>query len=446
MFLLAMAVVVSPAEAARKKKRAAPVPKYAALVIDATSGRVLHQENANAQRHPASLTKMMTLYMVFAALERGQLSLNQRMYVSSIAAAQPPSKLGLRTGNRLRVEDAILGLVTQSANDAAVVLAEELGGSEARFAVMMTETARKLGMNSTVFKNASGLPNKQQVTTARDMAKLGLALLRHYPQYYPYFSTAGFNYEGGYHNNHNRLMSRYSGMDGIKTGFISASGFNLVASAMRDGRRLVGVVFGGRSSATRDNQMAKLLDAAFEKAKEEDQTEVASLDVKAAPPAKFMAPMPQRKPEMMLASADTTSNGMMVQSEAAEARAMAVAAVMQDNSLAAQPAILSQGDAQDIGDVLPKSGWGIQIGAYNDRPSSQRALAIVADQYSDILRRATTRVIAVDTPSGTIYRARLVGIDQDTAAKACARLQRANHSCLTLPPAGAPAAWLASAQ
>lgn len=461
MAVLALAVGISTADAANKKKKRnaranhtvtqqAQAQKYAALVIDATSGKIIHQENADARRHPASLTKMMTLYMTFAALERGQMTLNQRLFVSPQAASQSPSKLGLRPGDRLRVEEAILGLVTQSANDAAVVLAESLGGSEARFAQMMTSTAQKLGMTNTVFKNASGLPNAQQITTARDMAKLALALLRHYPQYYPYFSTPVFEYKGEAHHNHNRLMARFQGMDGIKTGFINASGFNLVASAVRDGHRLVGVMFGGRSAATRDNQLEKIMLNSFDRVREMDRvpqmvsnpapTVVADAAQAQPEPASFAAPAPARKPQLIQASATMVDNSVAA-------------------AIAAEPQVVGQGDAdlqpeqtlvthEQVNAVLaaqPANSWGIQIGAYNDRASAQRALAITADANAEYLGKADTRVMAVDTPHGTIYRARLVGLDQRSARQACARMQRQGRACLTLPPSGAPQAWLASA-
>ena len=449
LVVLAVAVAMQPAEAAKKKKRAQQpaAERYASLVIDASTGKILQQTNADERRYPASLTKMMTLYMTFSALERGQLSLNQKMYVSALAASQSPSKLGVRAGDKLRVEDAILGLVTESANDASVVLAETLGGSEPRFAVMMTDTAHKLGMTNTVFKNANGLPNKQQYTTARDMAKLGLALLRHYPQYYPYFSTSGFSYEGDYHRNHNRLMARYDGMDGIKTGFINASGFNLVASASRNGRRLVGVVFGGQSAATRDKQMAALLDAAFIKAAEMDgRSRVATVEPAAKNvPASFDAPVKARD---VVDEAPKVQQASVTEDEAATAQGDAplVDNSIEDEPMKATPAVLNQASVQAVVDNQPKDAWGIQIGAYNDRASGQRALAIIADRYADVLSKSTPRVIAVDTPSGTIYRARLVGLTEQAAGHACVKLQKANHSCLTLPPSGAPAAWLANAQ
>jgi D-alanyl-D-alanine carboxypeptidase len=236
---------------------------FASLLMDASTGQVLAATNADLPRYPASLTKMMTLYMVFEALSGGSLSLGQPLYTSTHASLQPPTKLGLRPGQSISVEDAILALVTKSANDAAAVVAEALGGSEDYFAWRMTLKARELGMNHTTFANASGLPDSRQVTTARDMGILALALLHDYPQYYQYFSTQRFYWGGSYHANHNRMLVAYPGVDGIKTGYTHASGFNLVASAERDGRRLIGVVMGARSPSNRTAIMTSLLDQAF---------------------------------------------------------------------------------------------------------------------------------------------------------------------------------------
>jgi D-alanyl-D-alanine carboxypeptidase len=231
--------------------------------MDASTGQVLYAVNADLSRYPASLTKMMTLYMVFEALSEGALTLGQPLYTSTHASLQPPTKLGLRAGQSISVEDAILALVTKSANDAAAVVAEALGGSEDYFAWKMTLKARELGMNRTTFANASGLPDSSQVTTARDMGILALALLHDYPQYYQYFSTQRFYWRGSYHANHNRMLAAYPGVDGIKTGYTHASGFNLVASAEREGRRLIGVVMGARSPSNRTAIMTSLLDQAF---------------------------------------------------------------------------------------------------------------------------------------------------------------------------------------
>ncbi|MGP9811157.1 serine hydrolase [Rhodopseudomonas sp. NSM] len=240
-------------------------PAFASIIVDANTGATLSATNPDALRHPASLTKIMTLYMLFERLEAGKLSLDSEMEVSAHASSQPPTKLGLRPGQTLRVEDAIKALVTRSANDAAAVIAETIGGSEADFARMMTRKARALGMSRTVYRNASGLPNDDQVTTARDQSILGRAIQDRFPRYYRYFATASFNYRGASIRNHNRLLGNVEGVDGIKTGYTRASGFNLVTSMHRGNRFLVGVVLGGRSGSSRDAAMRKLLAENLEK-------------------------------------------------------------------------------------------------------------------------------------------------------------------------------------
>lgn len=234
------------------------------IVIDGASGRVLSEANADAARYPASLTKMMTLYLLFDALDQRVVGMNTRLRVSSHAAMQPPSKLGLRPGQTITVRQAMLALATKSANDVAVVVAENLAKTEAAFARRMTAKARTLGMRRTTFRNASGLHHPQQRTTAREMAMLGRALLRDHPAQYSIFSTRSFRWKRVSHGNHNRLMNAYRGMDGIKTGYTGPAGFNLVASARHKERRLVGVVMGSRSAATRNSLMASLLDQGFE--------------------------------------------------------------------------------------------------------------------------------------------------------------------------------------
>lgn len=234
-------------------------PPYAAIVVDANSGSVLHENSADSPRHPASLTKIMTLYLLFERLEAGKIKLDSDMDVSAHAAAQSPSKLGLKAGSTIRVEDAIRALVTKSANDAAVVVAENLGGDEPQFARMMTRKARALGMNHTLYRNASGLPNPEQVTTARDQALLGRAVQDRFPKYYRYFATPSFTYRGHAMRNHNRLLGNVEGVDGIKTGYVAASGFNLVSSVRRGNRHLVAVVLGGRTAGLRDARMRELI-------------------------------------------------------------------------------------------------------------------------------------------------------------------------------------------
>ena len=241
-------------------------PAFSSIVVDGNSGAVLSSNNPDASRHPASLTKIMTLYLLFERLDAGKMKLDTEMQVSERASEQAPTKLGLRPGQSIRVEDAIKGLVTRSANDAAVVIAETIAGDEDDFAKLMTRQARALGMNKTVYRNASGLPDDEQVTTARDQSTLGRAVQERFPRYYRYFSTVSFNFRGHSITNHNRLLGKVEGVDGIKTGYIRASGFNLVTSMRRGNRHLVGVVLGGRSGSSRDAIMRTLLVENLEKA------------------------------------------------------------------------------------------------------------------------------------------------------------------------------------
>jgi D-alanyl-D-alanine carboxypeptidase len=265
------AVVTDPADARGRKRHfvkrtgmsasASYSPAYAAIVVDAKTGAVLHEAAPDGRRHPASLTKIMTLYLLFERLEAGKIALDTEMPVSEEASSQAPTKLGLRPGQTLRVEDAIKGLVTKSANDAAVVVAEALsGGTQSDFAEMMTKKARALGMSNTTYRNANGLPNDEQVTTARDQALLGIAIQQRFPKYYRYFSLANFVYRGQNMRNHNHLLGRVEGVDGIKTGYTNASGFNLVTSVKRGYRHIVAVVLGGRSAGSRDARMRELIE------------------------------------------------------------------------------------------------------------------------------------------------------------------------------------------
>ncbi|PZQ46742.1 MAG: hypothetical protein DI551_04635 [Micavibrio aeruginosavorus] len=283
------------------KKAAAPAEnnKYASIIIDASTGAVISEKNANKVLHPASLTKVMTLMLLFDALESGNVRLNDKILISQHAASQQPSKLGLNPGASIRVEDAILSVVTKSANDIAVAIGEHLAGSESRFAVRMTRRAHDIGMTRTNFVNASGLHNPAQVSSARDMATLARYILIRYPNYYRYFGTKQFTYRGKTMTNHNRLMNTYPGMDGFKTGFINASGFNLIASAKHGDQRLIGVVFGGRSWKSRNDHMASLLDAGF-KATDVRYAGAQQKAAPVAPPVQTAAlerpPIPMQKP------------------------------------------------------------------------------------------------------------------------------------------------------
>ena len=244
---------------------------YSALVVDVDTGHVLYEKNADGIRYPASLTKMMTLYLTFDALKRGDLNLNDKLKISEKAASQPQTNISLEAGDKLPVRTAIESVVVRSANDSATVLGEALGHTEFNFALMMTQKARELGMKNTVFRNPSGLPDNKQHTTALDMAKLAIALRRDFPEYYHFFKLTSFEYGGITYPGHNHVMERYPGVDGVKTGFIRASGYNLVTSAEKNGHRIVAVIMGGSTISSRDNQMIALLDRSFSQLAGKDQ-------------------------------------------------------------------------------------------------------------------------------------------------------------------------------
>lgn len=373
---------------------------YTAMIIDGDSGDVLHEYRADHKVYPASLTKIMTLYMVFDALEHGKVSLSTRMKVSKRAWGQAPSKLGLQAGETISVKDAILALVTKSANDIAVVVAEHLGGTEIKFAQMMTSEARRIGMTRTTFRNASGLPNRGQMTTARDMIKLAVALRENYGSYYHYFATQKFRFGNRTYGNHNNLLASYYGTDGIKTGYINASGFNLVASVNRNGKRLIGVVFGGRTARTRDDQMKKLLDQAYIKLTKEGE---------------IVVPRPRISPEDKILPAD----------------AQLLMAKRETLREAEQPGRI---DTETVVTRLKPetaSGWAIQVGAFSDQRRAQEAVLAAARTAPDVLRLTRAAVEQQASGTGIVYRARLLGFDGENEARAaCAALRRENVACI----------------
>lgn len=279
--------------------------RHAAMILDANTGAVLHAEDADEPRHPASLTKMMTLYLTFETLESGRLSMSDRVKISQEAASQAPSKLDLEPGEDISVSDAVRALITKSANDVAVALAEKVGGSEKNFVRLMNTRARELGMMKTHFENASGLPNDDQVTTARDMITLGLRLQDHFPAYYPLFATRAFTFNRASYRNHNTMLNSFQGVDGIKTGYTRKSGFNLVSSVRRGGRHVVGAVFGGASAATRNGEMRMLMSRALTRAstvKTRKPAPALIAKLKSAPKI-AERPKPKEKPKFQVADA-----------------------------------------------------------------------------------------------------------------------------------------------
>ena len=385
----------------------AAIARYASIVMDADTGEVLHQTNADTRNYPASLTKMMTLYLAFEALEAGSLKMDQTLKVSRRASGMSPSKLGLRRGQRIRVRDAVMALITKSANDAAVVVAEALGGSESRFARIMTKKARVLGMKRTNFRNASGLPNRRQLSTARDMALLARALIQDFPQYYEYFSTQSFKFRGRTYKNHNNLLKSYSGTDGIKTGYTRASGYNLAASVERNGHRLIAVVLGGKSARSRDRHMAKLLDRGFA-----DRRLIARSPLYDPPPSKpasiDLVPPPPRKP--------------------GEADPPAAPAV--ETLRAAAPPQKPEIPGAEGGGT--PGFWGVQVGAFYNAGPAKLAADRAADRVPDLLSRSHVVLPTIQGRRGQIYRARLMGLTETAARRACDRLEAARIDCLVV--------------
>ncbi len=373
--------------------------------MDAATGTVLYEDDADAPRYPASLTKVMTLYMLFDALNAKRVTLDSKFAVSARAANQDPTKLGLKEGESIAVRDVILGLITKSANDAAVVAAEGLGGTEPQFALQMTEKARKLGMMNTTFRNASGLPDPQQRSTARDLATLARAMIKNHQQHYHFFSAQSFAYKGITHANHNRLNNWYDGADGLKTGYIRASGFNLVTSAKRGERRLIGVVMGGISPGSRDQEMARLLDAAFLRNDNETIIRHAS-GPRAKPAAKEVKTASAKPPARAARSAAKVARSEPASVEAAPRAAAAAAA---------------------------SSGWGVQVGAYSQTDSARRATEQATKLAPTYLSDATVEVTPHSTKKGQMFRARLIGISEADARKAC-RALRKKLECQPLSP------------
>lgn len=368
--------------------------RYASMVMDVATGEEIFAINADEPRYPASLTKMMTLYMVFEAMEQGRLSAGTRIRVSRHAAGQEPSKLGLKPGSSITVRDAILALVTKSANDVAAALGEHLSGSsEVQFGRMMTRQARALGMRSTSFRNASGLPDANQVTTARDIAILSRALIRHFPQRYAYFSARSFTWGGQTIRSHNRVVAEYDGADGLKTGYIRASGFNLAASAERGGTRLVAVVFGGASSRERDDHVMALLDRGFSE-------------------------RGRSAPDMLMAG--RTGGPRLVGTAQAAALAAPVARAVPRPS--SRPAA-QRAPAPARSSVSGR--WAVQVGAFASQSTARQAAARAARQGGTVV------VERVRVDGKLFWRARVTGLSSGHAQRTCKAMR---GPCMVLSP------------
>ena len=371
--------------------------KYASFIINENTKRIYHNANADTRNYPASLTKIMTLYLVFDALKSKKISMNSKFKVSKRATRQPPSKLNLSAGSNITVKNAILALVTKSANDVATVIAENLGKSERNFARLMTKQAKKLGMTRTTFRNASGLPNRGQLSTARDMATLGIAIRKNHPKFFKLFKTKSFIYKGIKYTNHNNLLGSYSGTDGIKTGYTNASGFNLVASVERNGQRIIGVVFGGKKARSRDKHMVTLLNKYF-------KTSLSKPLVRIAKPSE----LPKIRPKIVMAEKNI-------------------------KNFRIPPKI--------INNIIPNNveeDWFIQIGAFKNRLNAHKAARnarnIVPEQLGN-LPASLSKITKSSTNNNLQYlwRVRFVELAENQARSVCAELWTSGLSCIPLP-------------
>ncbi|MGL4406154.1 MAG: SPOR domain-containing protein [Notoacmeibacter sp.] len=416
--LLAVSIALTPVAANA-------AAKGAVVVIDANTGKTLYSESADAQRFPASLTKMMTLYLVFERLKSGKLSKDSRVVFSKRAANASPSKLGVKAGASISIDQAILALVTKSANDVAIAVAEKIAGSESDFAELMTRKARQLGMSRTTFRNASGLPNANQVTTARDMARLGIALREHYPRYYSYFETRSFTFAGRKMANHNKLIGRVEGVDGIKTGYTNASGFNLVTSAQDGGRSIVAVVMGGKSGGSRDARMRQLVAAYLKKGSKNDQgdlvaaveapknvdpiqdVEVAILDV---------APIKKQKPAKNVAVAAYAEEPV---------KRPSVGLGKIDETVTAS--VKSEQEQPSPG------GWMVQIAAADSVDGAEALLKKARAKAGKSVGSATNFIQQTEKNGQTLHRARFAGFaSQQAAVNACNALKKQKVSCFAV--------------
>ena len=371
--------------------------KYASFIINENTKRIYHNANADTRNYPASLTKIMTLYLVFDALKSKKISMNSKFKVSKRATRQPPSKLNLSAGSNITVKNAILALITKSANDVATVIAENLGKSERNFARLMTRKAKKLGMTRTTFRNASGLPNRGQLSTARDMATLGIAIRKNHPKFFKLFKTKSFIYKGIKYTNHNNLLGSYSGTDGIKTGYTNASGFNLVASVERNGQRIIGVVFGGKKARSRDKHMVTLLNKYF-------KTSLSKPLVRIAKPSE----LPKIRPKIVMAEKNI-------------------------KNFKIPPKITNN--------IIPNNveeDWFIQIGAFKNRLNAHKAArnarSIVPEQLGN-LPASLSKITKSSTNNNLQYlwRVRFVELAENQARSVCAELWTSGLSCIPLP-------------
>lgn len=400
-------------------------PRYAAIVMDAATGEVLYQKRADSPRYPASVTKLMTFYLAFEALSTGKLHETDMIVVSPLAASQSPTKLGLRAGDSIDVEDALHAMAVHSANDMAVAIAERIGGSESRFAAMMTMKAQELGMTHSRFVNPNGLPDSRHVSSARDISILCQALLRDFPQYYHYFGDEEFTYRGVTYRNTNHLLGQMPGVDGFKTGFTNAAGYNLAASAVRDGHRLIAVVLGGSSGSARNENVEDLLLTGFDIERRRDHGERIMLTQNM-----FEAPPPAGVTQPQLEQGDTSDPIDLVLNAAAQGRPVAQAMGPVAQLSASHPLLAAETPSAGL---TPKPtaqahevrNWSIEVGAFRTSRLATRQVDYVADSFRSIFDERAGEVDRV----GGRYHAVFTGFTQSEAGDACAKVAMRDIPC-----------------
>lgn len=390
--------------------------KYASIVVDARTGEVLYAKRADSPRYPASITKVMTLYLAFEALASGKIDLDDPVVFSPRAAAQSPTKLGVRAGDSITVSEAMQSLVTRSANDSAVAVAEKLGGTEQRFAALMTLRAQELGMTNTHFTNANGLPDSRQVSTARDIAILSRAVMRDYPQYYRLFSTKNFEFRGQNIRNHNGLLYRMDGVDGLKTGFTNASGFNLAVSAVRDNRRLIAVVLGGPTTAIRDKVAEGLLLTGFEVMDRRARGETITVAQNF-----FEPPSITDQAEPSMAQGDIEQDLSVVMASTTPPTRTSKIQIVEPSSVAK----LNRGGKAEAG-----GRWTVQVGSFKNRADARKQLALTGDRFGQQFDDAR----AIAEKADGMYRSRFSGMSESDAKEACRVLKAKRQPCLVMSP------------
>lgn len=380
------------------------------IIINAENGEILSSSNPDTLRYPASLTKVMTLYIAFDALNKGLIKMSDELPVSRHAANMSPSRLGLRPGQKIKVETCIKALVVKSANDCAAVLAEGLGYTEENFAKTMTKVAHELGMKNTTFKNASGLPNKAQKTTARDMALLGAAMYHHFPEYYKLFSMKSFTYNGQKIYTHNHLLKTFKGADGMKTGFTNAAGYNIITSAQRDGQRVIAVTMGHNTLRLRDTTVAKMMEKGLKKLAMDEKVKTSG----------------------MYANLDSKSVNIPNSREQIAQNKKKSWKLNEQNASAASKAESSETTLASADNPSATDIWGIQVGAFSNYAKA-RSYALKIKK--EVFRKSADKPINIEpvaSGSAIIYRSKIIGFAKNDADAACSKLKRNNKSCIVV--------------